>query len=201
MAIVLCAFLGNVPELYYVFNTCLCDLHWCQGFLFCVVVDNYFKEQHGKHRGSNAWVIYEEKFKPWTLLLLKLCHSPRQFDQWGYYGQLLIPRILVEVKVQADTLELHWKSFFFGGGGVDWIAIFKTCCLLQTFLTGSVSVMALLWSRDRRLPEQFLVVLGAANKTVQKIIAAAVVVDWPVLKENTSLIYLCVDGLEVNFTG
>lgn len=111
MAIVLCAFLSNVPELYYVFNTCLCDLHWCQGFLFCVVVHNYFKEQHGKHRGSNAWVIYEEKFKPWTLLLLKLCHSPRQFDQWGYYDQLLIPPILMEVKVQADILELHWKSF------------------------------------------------------------------------------------------
>lgn len=42
------------------------------------------------------------------------------------------------------------------GVGVDRIAIFKTCCLLQTFLTGSVSVMALLWSRDRRLTEQFL---------------------------------------------
>lgn len=62
---------------------------WLNNFFF------FFKEQHGRHRGLSAGVISEEKFKQCSLLLLKWCHSPRQFDQWGC-EQLLIPPLLKE---------------------------------------------------------------------------------------------------------
>lgn len=71
----------------------------------------YFKEQHGRHWGLNAGVISEEKLKPCSLLLLK-CHSPRQFDQWGYCEQLLIPPLLMASSTRHSRAWLKVSHLF-----------------------------------------------------------------------------------------